>query len=271
MKKNITVFVGALIALLCLHTTSKAQEREGEVSVSITKEVNGEKTVFEKTYASLEEMKADEKYQEFSDNSGFTWSTVVDELEKEVTVRIITDEEGDVNIETEGNEDVIIMSLDGQSGDEINTSVKIKQIVTDGDEPSITRIRKIIEEIDSEEMVIVSSVDDEFSVIISEPQRADFGKSGIVSASDRFSSEDLDIDAIGNHLLVKFPLAETRDVSVSLEDDKGESLFLSKIPGGKDKIKQIIDLSHYKAGDYLLTLEVGKKKLTKKITITKPE
>src|SRR5690242_19993841 len=76
MKKALLfkVFGSALLipVLLLVASLGFARQKEGKVSISISKEINGEKYHFQKEYSSEEEMKNDPELQKFNKDIGNT-------------------------------------------------------------------------------------------------------------------------------------------------------------------------------------------------------
>jgi uncharacterized protein YycO len=271
MKKKIAVFIGVVVACVSLSVTAKAQDNKDKISVSITKEVDGEQKKFEKTYDSAEEMMADEDYKEFAGDDNFTWISTSNDSDKEIIVKNNSDDEGAYTIATSGGEDLQVVNLKNLSEEMARVEVEIKKVLENIDEESVTTIQKVIKNLEDERVMMISTDESDLNVSISDVDKSDFGKNAVISDDEKLDLADLKIRTLGDQLIIKYPLNQTTDIRLSLQDKSGDELFVSRVLEADEDINQFIDLSQHRAGDYLLLLKVGEKKLAKKISITKKE
>ena len=271
MKPRLTLFLGTMIAFLCLHITSSAQDKDGEISISITKEVNGVKKTFEKTYSSVEEMKSDKEYKEFSGDDDITWMSIGDDSEKEIVVKIDSKGGGAFTIATTGDEDIQVMNLNDLTEDLADVEVEIKRVMESIDQESFTQIQKIVKTVDHEEDILIATGNSKMNISISEVNKSDFGKNALTSKDEQLENKNLKLKIFSDQLIVKLPVDEEVDVKINLKDKSGEDLFFSRVLEAENDISQVIDLSQYQSGDYLLEVKMGDKRLTRKISITEKE
>ena len=272
MKRRLALFFGTMIAFLCLHITSPAQDKKGEIVINLTKEIDRVKKMFKKTYNSIEELKADKELKAFSADDDITWMSLGEASEKELVVKVDSKEGGTFTITTSDDENMHVTNLSDLTEEQANVEVNIQRIVKSIDKESVNQIQKIVKTIDHEEDVILIETEaSTVNISIAEVKKSDFGKNALTTKGERLEDENLKLKILGDQLLIKLPVEEETDVKIILKDKVGEDLYLSRVKEAKNDITQVIDLSQSKAGDYLLEVKKGDQRLTRKISITEKE
>jgi hypothetical protein len=271
MKRNFTLMIGALIAFLCLSHSLSAQSDDGDITISITKKVDGEKKKFEKSYSSLEEMKKDKEYREFAGEEGITWIDIDESKGKKIAISIDSDDDHAFVFSTDGEDDVNVMSLTDLDEHVAEMEVEIRRLIEGNEGEIVKTMERVMKNVVDDEDVFVFSSSDDFNVSVNPVEKGDFDKSAVVKSNERLDEDPLKIKAFGHQLIIKYPINQSSEVKVSLFDTDNEQLFVSRMMDKEDDLSQMLDLSNYKSGLYLLELQIDEKKLFRKITIKKAE
>lgn len=154
MKQTITYSLLLLAALVVSFGFSTIDEK-GKVHLKVTKEENGEKSVFEKSYANMEALKSDEELKNFdklvgnwadANNHIFIHENHHDEdIQKKVIIKKKIDGDEEFIWVSDGDEEIhegekhIIIKKKGEGDEEIEIEgEKVIEIKTDGEEKVFT-------------------------------------------------------------------------------------------------------------------------------------
>ena len=144
------------------------------------------------------------------------------------------------------------------------------QTIAENIPPNALPFLKTFETVDA----IEAFSDDEVIVIrnssnleITEVEKGDFGKKSIVAEDDALSEEELSVRAFSDNIRLRYPLDKDDRVKISAYNSKDEMIYTSIDNKASGDIRHSIDISHWKEGEYWIELAIGKKRLTKKVTI----
>ncbi len=165
MKRTITNSLILLFAIIISLGFSSLDEK-GKVHLKVTKEENGEKSVFEKIYTNMDELKADEELKEFD--------VLIDRWANEEGHHMMHMEHGDrdgakriiIKKKIDGDEDLTWISEDNEEIHEGDHHIVIKH--KDGKEEKIIKEKKVIKiktDKDGHEITIKIDEDGEHNMV----------------------------------------------------------------------------------------------------------
>lgn len=287
-----------MIAMLAIGTacTTQAQDDDKKIKIRISKEVDGETRTFEGEYASEDEMRDDPAYREFAgdDNEFSVWFDGDEGMDRVIQLHrgsgnsfsfSMDDDDffprnfkknfrfhhGGPNSFFFGDDDAII-DLRGFDSEEFEEELKekmealqekLKDLDKDLQEQIMSSMKEIEELHSSMGMprrihrggISISDVEDEF------------GKRGKVAGSEELELDDLDFMVMRNRLTVRFKVKDESDLSVKISNEDGKDIYSRFFDSFGGTFSDSIDFSRYEDGNYLLEIQKGKKRLTKKIVI----
>lgn len=144
-----------LLAIIMVSLGFSPIDEQEKVHLKVTKEENGEKTIFEKAYATMDELKADEELKNFdvlvdqwaneknhqmmhveqADHDGEKTIIIKEKIDSDVNFTWISDDGEEIH---EGDDyQIVIMQKDGKE-ETIIKEEKVIKIKTDGDNNEIT-------------------------------------------------------------------------------------------------------------------------------------
>jgi hypothetical protein len=284
--------------MVLLGLYSVAQEKNEEVKVIITKDVDGESKTFEKSYASEEDMRADEELDEFMGKDQSFWFSSSEEGRKSIDQ--MRDEMGKRSFFFELEEDgkgpnsfrffadsgafdfsglddleerlpELMEKLEGLNGMAFSFSDEDGQFQWnsqgEGSEDILKRFQQRAEEGDvlSKRMEMIVNKKVKISDDVEE-----FGKKGQVKTNEKLILEDLSYypnpTADGNFRL-KFKTPTDGELSVKIYNIDGKEVFHRYFEKFSGLYSERIDLIQQKEGIYLLEITQEGKRLTRKIII----
>ncbi|MEO9482690.1 MAG: T9SS type A sorting domain-containing protein [Ekhidna sp.] len=282
MKAKKTILTLMLIALVGTLAVSQTKD-EGKIVIEITKDVNGEKKTFKGEYNSTEEMHADPAYKEFAgEESGFNFWLDNDDEGPNVFLRLHQlgehtgsafkffhdDEEDDddgkhsfffKHFDGDSTENFFDLNLDGTDMEEYKEKMKELGIELE------VLMNKLHEDSDDRSISVIT-----FKSIKITDVENEFGKKGKVDESNVLELEDLVFypnPSPNGRFKVKFNVPEEGELSIKVSNLEGKEVFSRYFERFGGTYSEMIDLSGQKEGIYLLEIEQGKKRLTKKIVI----
>ncbi|RED98817.1 hypothetical protein [Marinoscillum furvescens] len=286
MKK---IILPLLAALMIMSQESAAQKSsdENEVQVKISREVDGEMIHFEKSYPSEEAMRSDEELQEFigKENSfpfdpppapphpqiwhpgaNMTFHFDGDSLSKRI--KVLTDSGHYAfsyhldDMEEHMKDMKVIIDRQLQNVQDMDFHIAMPDM--DSLQENIEVMVKKIADVDHKPPTPTPTRDISIS-----PDVSAFGKRARLKDHERLELNDLGVKVsplASIYLRMETPDSEA-DLTISVRDTNDRLLFHQLIPAFAGRYSQHIDLRKYDAGDYLLTLQHGDKKLLRSITI----
>lgn len=306
MRPKFTKSMVGFFLIVLLGISTQAQDNEEQVSVKITRDVDGGPKTFEKTYASEEEMKNDEdlkafmgddvkmnlwfgdvkKEGEWNDkNSHGFFFNFDDKPEESFSKSFHFFEQGDSAMK---ELDFNINSLDEHLQ---NLDLKIREHLKDldggpmifdfgdGEEKFVWHfdesladqismsVEKILEgEGNGDHLVEVIVVK---KLRISEDVD-DFGKKGKVKSSDKLQLNDLKYypnPAPNGRFKLNFGVPEPGELAIKIYNLDGKEIYNRYFETFSGLYAETIDLSGQSEGIYLLEIQLGGKRLTRKIAI----
>lgn len=206
MKRTITN-VMLLVTIVIISLGFSPIEEQGKVHLKVTKDENGVKTFFEKTYATMDELKADEELKDF-DVMVDQWANekghkmmhmshgdhhmVIKHKDgkeekiskEEKVIKIKTDGDGNeftIQIEEDGSHNMVIIDEDGNKTKLTDEHIeKMIQSHHDGEGDEIHKKIEVIisDEGDGEQKVIVKKIDDDDAKEIEVKVKIEIGEAG---------------------------------------------------------------------------------------------
>ena len=297
MKKNFT-----LAALLVMLMTSLVMAQDNEVKIEISRDVDGEKKTFRKTYESEEEMKNDHELKEFmgddtdvqfwfGNNNANIHTFNFDDLDEQMqnfsfsfgdddenghSFMFFSDDDStfskQFNLRMEEmskyiDEDMIKTLKDMQQNMIIDLHKNGNFAYAFGDSIDDTMVIRLGDDAGKSHRsvhVVVSK-----SINITEDTDA-FGKKGKVAASDKLELENLSYypnPATNGRFKLRFDVPEENEVSIKIYNLDGREIFNRYFDAFDGTYAETIDLSGQSEGIYLLEIQMEGKRLTRKIAI----
>lgn len=264
MKKLTTIALGLLIAILCLHFESFAQDKkEGKITIKITKEIDGEEKTFEREYDSQEAMWNDPEYHMFigKDRKTFIFGFPDDEDVLIELKKLGEEFRYDFDIDQDFILDADSMSKELQKHlDELKNEFEGIIIHKENDEPFMWH------SFDGDHVKIIEI---HKHVVIEDIEGDELGKRGFVSKKDQLNLENLDFypNPSKGRLKLKFTLPEEGPLDIKVFDLDGKEVYSRSFAFFGGTYNEYLDLTGQNEGMYLLEISSGKKRLTKKIII----
>jgi len=296
-----TKTVLALALMLVIQAPINAQEKDDQVTVKITRDVDGKPQTFEKTYASEDEMKADKELKEFvgdhgkmnfwfSDKPKVVWND--DQNGQNFFFNIGGDSTHHFKFLSDG--DSLMKEFDFQISDldehmkemEINIREHLKDFEKNGrmafgysDDGNFTWNfdDSLAGKIDDKIHMIFKDIDDKGDMDLMVVKRikvsenvAEFGKKAEVKASNLLKLEDLKFypnPAPNGRFKLKFNTPRQGELSIKIYNLSRKEVFNRYFDSYSGLYAETIDLSRQKEGLYLLEIQLDNKRLTRKITI----
>ncbi len=278
MKKILTIVLGALIALLCFTDPATAQNDEGQITIKITKEIDGERKTFEGKYSSREEMESDPAYKEFvGDDNNFIFRFGGND-DAFIEIEEFMDQNGHFYMFSDGkDDDSDIRMFHPHTSDEFQKNLKkhmdrIQDKINDLDLESLDKqLRKDLEELldemeDSRKSMAFSITK---RVKVSDVENDEFGEQGIVKDSELLRLNDLSFypNPSQGKINIRFRTPGQGPLQISVFDLDGKKVYSTQFDSFSGFYKDQIDLTNRDEGIYLLEIQFDKKRLTKKIVI----
>ncbi|MFY0605618.1 MAG: T9SS type A sorting domain-containing protein [Cyclobacteriaceae bacterium] len=293
MKTTITKCALCLSILFMWAMTVQAQENSQKVKVEISKEIDGEMKTFKGEYDSEEAMKADKDLREFMGDDATFWTSKsgsgssffkffgddgnysfdfdseefsnhfkhlgdsmnrfdfsqLEDLDEELKEHLDKLQSGNGFAFSFGGDDQTFEwhSLEGL-GEEI--AEKMEQIFEEGGENKF-------------ETIIIKKIQ------ISE-DASEFGKKAVVKPSHELILDDLSYypnPATNGRFRLKFTPVKDEELSIKIYNIEGQEVFNRYFNRFSGLYSEKIDLTQQEEGIYLLEIENGDKRLTRKIVI----
>ena len=276
MKKLFTVIIGAVVAIVCFAEYTQAQESEGQIKIKISKDVNGERSTFEGTYESKEQMEKDQAYKDFAgddDNSFF--------------FQFGDEHGGQIDLDQFKSGGNFFHLFSGEDDDSNQLHV-----IRPGQSDLHDKMKSYLEELDARMEDIREGVFDEdfrgelddlldeinnnsFSFGITKTIKVtavsedDFGKKGMVKSSELLELDDLSFypNPSKGKLNLKFRTPSEGELRVNVYDLEGRQVYGNHYGSFGGYYQDHIDLTNQQEGIYLLEIKLDGKRLTKKILL----
>ncbi|MFT6865522.1 MAG: hypothetical protein ACJA08_000343 [Cyclobacteriaceae bacterium] len=287
MKNTVTKYLvsATLILLAGFVATAQDNETKGKIKLQITREINGEKKVFEGEYENEAQMHADLNYQEFIEDETDT----------------------DFNFNFSGDQDVmlIIQKLLDQNGFNFSFGDGGNQFqfgFDSADAMGLQDLKKMAEEMknlhgnmlfefddgdmnwifsdstskafykqiqtpdgknDQGRMIVIKKLE------IKDVDVDEFGKKGIVKDSEALSLDQFDYypNPSNGEFNLRFKVPQQGELSVKIYDLNGKEIFSRYFTQFGGFYQEAIDLTSQNEGIYLLEIKLDKRRLTRKIVI----
>ena len=292
-----------LLLMILLGIFTQAQEKNSQVKVKISREIDGEQKTFEKTYESEEAMEADEDLKKFMESEGgtnFFFSDKAKSFEwndensggQSFFFNFGDDDATAHNFHFFQDGDSTMKEFDFQMGmlDEHfkDLDIKIKEHMKAfengepfayslgddsnfmfhfddslSDEISI-KMQKMLDGVDDFEVIVLKK-----NINISDDV-ADFGKKAEVKPSDKLTLEDLTYypnPAPNGRFKLKFKVEKASELEIKIYNLDSKTIFNRYFEKFGGQFSETIDLAQQKEGIYLLEITMDGKRLTRKIAI----
>lgn len=300
MKTNLTL---TLLLMLLLTGLSKAQDNE--VKIEISRNVNGEKQTFTKTYDSEEAMKNDKELKEFmgddnhvqfwfgSDNANiqafnfedlgqqmqnFSFRYGHEDEENGHSFMFLSDEDSafskQFSLQMKDMAKHLQLGVSTQLQDmQQNMIIDLQQngsfVYNFGDSAEQFSSFQILKDNDEDGQQKVFCFRLSHSVSITD-DTSEFGTKGSVPASKKLELNDLKYypnPAPNGQFELRFDVEEPGELRISIYNMEGKEVFNRYFEQINGNYAETIDLSNQSEGIYLLEIEKDGKRLTRKIAI----
>ncbi len=293
MKKFIITSFFVAVYLLANQGLVMAQENESQITIDITREVDGKTEKFSKTYSSKEEMEADEELQSFSEDMdqvtrvavapGGTQNIKIQKTDSSSSYAFDFDTEVKKVVKKmksydEMDDDSLSVKLQKQiyklEEALANLGLDIKEeieILGDMDWDEIRERHKImiIDEEEEIDELITENEESSKQITISSIDDNELGKRGKVGKNELLELEVLDYypNPSPGRFRLKFQLKEEGPLNVKVYNLEGQEVFVRYFPRYSGVFSELIDLRGQDAGMYLLEISHHKKRLVRKMVI----
>ena len=284
------------IALLITGTVCSSQAQDdSRIKIKITKEVDGKKEIFEREYASADEMRGDEEYQVFSgDDNDFDFQFDMDGVHEQI-----------IELHEGNGAHAFSFSFNDDKGphkrlkrqhfggrvensfwlDDENAVVDFRPFDLEEYEEELEekmevlkeRIKELDENLQEDILESMKEIEEMSSGIFPKKIRRggisiedvgdDFGSRGKVNDKDMLDLDDMDFMIKNNRLTLKFRVEEPGELTFKISNEKGKDIYNRYFEKFGGTFSESIDFSKYSDGKYLLEISKDKKRLTKKIVI----
>ena len=254
-------------------------EKEGKITVEITREIDGEKRTFKGEFENVEQMKADPNYQEFAgEDEGFSFWFDRDGDDDLFLKLDQFDQFGksfQFGFGSPGSQGFNMFKHFGlDSTDHSSGFFHFDGDKWEGHQESIEELQnqmqdlmeRLGEEGDSRVFAFGSK-----RIKVTDVEGDEFGKKGQVSESNLLKLEDLSFypnPSSDGRFKVRFRVAEENELNIKVFNLEGKEVFNRYFERFGGLYSESIDLSGQKEGIYLLEISQGKERVTKKIVIT---
>ena len=286
--KNVTKSLALIAMSLAMAGSSFAQESDQQVTISISKFVDGEQVTFERTYTNEEEMLNDPEYLEFtgSDASAFIFQ-FDDDAERIIDIRHIQDGSAfqfdydfdmpplpPVRIHRDGPHTIWLGS--GENGIRFDADEFEKKLAEKMDEFQ-EQLDGLDDQLQAEIMESLGEIEELYSNTI--PRRinrkkitieevdGDFGRRGNVNEDDQLELDNLVLQVMGPSLHLRFSAEENAEVEITLTNENNQAIYSRYFEEFSGTFTDAINLSSSSEGKYLLEIDQNGKRLVKKIVI----
>ena len=273
MKTNSMIY-GVLALLISIFTFAQA-DKESNISLEITREIDGEEETFKDQYKNTEEMKADTSYQAFV------------EKDKNFEFWIENDRHHHRSRKSHKGRKFLFMSADSTNEEsnrfifkhDSNASV---MIFLDKFLDSMD-LKKHKHQLEDIEIEVEGFLDKEMEEKISRKIRVnkikrikisdvndEFGKRGGVKESNKLQLNKLEFypnPSSRGRIKIHFGVPEKGELIIRVSNRKGKEIFRRYFENFEGIYSEMIDLSGQKDGIYLLEIQQGKKRVAKKMII----
>lgn len=289
------LFIKSIVALSILTngTLLLAQENDSQITIDITKEVDGKTEKFSKTYSSKEEMEADDELQNFSEDldqvtqvvvsPGGTQSIKIHKTDSSSSYAFDFDTEvkkvvKKMKVYDDTDNDSMAIKLQKQIykleealanlGMDIQEEIEIMEDM-DWDEIKERHKIMIIDEEKETEELLLGDDEIEKTMTISIVDGSEFGKKGKVSNNELLDLEVLDYypNPSQGRFRLKFKVQEEGPLNVKVYNLDGQEVFVRYFPRYSGTYSELIDLRGQDPGIYLLEINHDKKRLIRKMLI----
>ena len=280
--------------MLATSLSIQAQDADDKkIKIRISKQVDGDTKTFEGEYANEEEMINDPAYREFSESDDETaWLDRQGEME-----RIPELHQGPSGFSFDFDEDFFsnlisksfdfsksgthsfffddqdaVTDLRGWNGEEFEEklSEKMEQLednLKDLDTETRESIRQSIEDIQELHTSMGTPKRITRSTLSISEVGDDFGEKGKVSENEKLELNEVNLTSARNRLIMKLKPKGEGELSVKISTQSGKDIYNRYFETFGGTFSDTIDFSPYSDGKYLLEIQRGKKRLTKKIVI----
>ncbi len=256
-------------------------EKDGKITVEITKEINGEKRTFKGEYENVDQMRADPNYQEFADeDEGFSFWFDRDG-DEDVFLKLDQFDQFGKSFQfgfggsgLQGFNMLKHFNLDSIHDQNFNF-FHFDADDWDGHEESIERLQDQMQE-------LLENLGEEGNsrvflfgskrIKVLEVEGDEFGKKGKVSESNLLELDDLSFypnPSSDGRFKVRFRVPKEDELNIKVFNLEGKEVFNRYFERFGGLYSESLDLSGQKEGIYLLEISQGKDRLTRKIVITK--
>ncbi len=280
MKRNIKLLLALLFTTSFIVATAQ-DEKEGKITVQITKEIDGEKRTFKGEYENMEQMKADPNYQEFAgEDEGFSFWFDGDANDEDVFLRLDQFDQFGKSFKfgfggspgssgfnmfkhfgTDSADQSAIFHFDGDDWEGHQETIEKLQ----------DQMRELLERVGDDGNTKVFMFGSK-RIKVTEVEGDEFGKQGKVAESNLLELEDLSFypnPSSDGRFKVRFRVPEEDELNIKVFNLEGKEVFNRYFERFGGLYSESLDLSGQKEGIYLLEISQGKDRLTKKIVITK--
>ncbi len=279
---------------------------DGSITLKVTKDVDGERKTFEKTYSSREEMENDPEYKEFfgeepdfhwfsNDDNAFSFSfgdskDIMMDFHKNFDFNFDSEEMQGFFKNLEGDGENFFFHLDGDESIE-DLKQRMKDMGHDIDVDVFEYTDEMEEALQDvkERLKDINSQFDDFNIDFHVSPKNGSNKMIIIerktlTISDIHSDDDdvakysksnnLKVNDLSYYpnpndgrFTLRFKMPEQAPLKVTILDLAGKEVYSESFSSFGGLFKEEMDLSDQDAGIYLLEIASGKKKMTKKLVL----
>jgi len=289
MKKICTTSLAAFFLTIPL----LAQESDEQITIDITREVDGKTEKFNKTYASKEEMEADEELLAFSEDLDQVTHVMVAPGGTQTFKIHKTDSSSSYAFDFDTEVKKVVKKMKGyDSEDNDSLAVKLqKQIYKleealanlgmdikeeieiledmDWDEKDRHKIMIIDKEVEEDEMMTENDGTAK-TMTISAVDGSELGKKAKVNSKELLDLETLDYypNPSQGRFRLKFEVSdEEGPLNIKVYNMEDQEVFVRYFPRYSGTYSELIDLRGQDPGTYLLEINHGKKRLVRKMVV----
>ncbi|MEQ8555555.1 MAG: T9SS type A sorting domain-containing protein [Cyclobacteriaceae bacterium] len=290
MKKICTVSLAAFFLTIPL----LAQENDEQITIDITREVDGKTEKFNKTYASKEEMEADEELQAFSEDLAQMNHVTVNPGGNQIVKIHKTDSSSSYAFDFDTEVKKVVKKMNGYDRENNDSlAVKLQKQIYKLEEAmaklgvDIKEEIEILEDMDWDEikdrhkiMIIDKEVEEDEmmteyegtakTVTISVVDGSELGKMAKVNSKELLDLEALDYypNPSQGRFRLKFEVSdEEGPLNIKVYNKEDQEVFVRYFPRYSGTYSELIDLRGQDPGTYLLEISHGKKRLVRKMVV----
>lgn len=289
------LIVTSLFISFFLITTESllAQENESQITIDITREVDGKTEKFSRTYSSKEEMEADKELQSFSEDLDQVTRVSVNPGGMQTIKIHKTDSSSSYAIDFDTEVRKVVKKMKGYDSED-NDSLAIKlqkqiykleealadlgmdikeeiEIMEDMDWDEIKDRHKImiIEKEKETDQFLIEDDESEKTMTISDLDSNEFGKKGKVGNNELLDLEIFEYypNPSKGRFRLKFQVDEEAPLNVKVYNMEGQEIFVRYFPRYSGEFSELIDLRGQDLGTYMLEISHGKKRLVRKMVV----